>query len=1009
MSFPNYHTQETISPGDESDSSNESVSNDDEETNVSDVPPVSQLLEEVVEALSQGKNEEWVKLFLESKDFTRYEQFEDYKRGGKPIGNLIELLTRITDEGNSKNPTALHLLATGDLNGKLKLEKKKLSQLVGFLVRNPKNLLEAKDNAGSTPLHDAIKNKKGDLVDCICQARSPEYIDEILSIKNYRKKNCLHVAVENEVPFLLSLVEQAGPKTLSARDEKGNTPLHLAVEYRRCKPNQLQVIQKIIKKCDIEMQETEGLDKFSENPMYNNVKMSPYSYHVFTALNYQREKAKKARDNGSSSISGHDKKGLSKGSKPKTLTASNEPPKPRSDADFVATPPVRSNTQRLLKGEFSAERGFAATETLSVSWKEPGVNEVELPQGEETSKSKSKSKRTKDQESRAPRRTPTSVENVKTFLKLHYLRTRSHDDAYAIIHGRPPRLGIDVQIFFDLGVYEKTEITSDQLERFFENQKFDDILQRVSVPASFTLLRPKPAANSGKIRTSSAPSKTSSKGLSNLESVFGWLREKMKVKTILSISVKDLDSLAHSDESIEKALEGFGVETWDWQKIDISTGVIETVAPKVRAVHLYWSGNNAVLRGWGEEGGLKQLKHLEAVYIHTRQDYLNSYNRTISDIDSFKKRMETLCDKVQVFTDGPEVPHRILNPGARSVNKDPRRLSQHDWIDCMDKFAPLVLAAENNFLQVNPDENAVVLEEPIRVALIDDGIDITRLKHKHNGGQSFCTRDRDVVPYYISSFGHGPAMASQIYRICPRAQLYVLKLNDHLYGNKRQIEPLSAAQAIREAVAKDVHIISMSWTIPRSDDNRAREALEAAISEARQKKILIFCSASDGGPIEDTTFPWAAAKSNIFRIGAATDKGMANPDVGNHKSLGFTFPGTDVERKDVDEKIEYQTGSSVATALATGLAALVLYCAQIKLLRTGDRDKERVRQSFKRLKEHGGMLKAFQKNIGTTEESDHKYLEVWIIFEKYIRNMNDTTDEMIDQIANLGDELCRNI
>ncbi|KAF7948883.1 hypothetical protein EAE96_008065 [Botrytis aclada] len=153
-----------------------------------------------------------------------------------------------------------------------------------------------------------------------------------------------------------------------------------------------------------------------------------------------KEKAKKARDNGSSSIFGHDKNGLYKGSKPRTLTASNEPPKLISDTDFVAKSPVRSNKQRLLKGEFSAERGFAAAESLNVSWKHHDVNEAEVPQGEEISKSKSKSKRPKDPESRAPRRTPTSVENVKT-LKLHYLRTRSHDDAYAIIHGRPLRAG----------------------------------------------------------------------------------------------------------------------------------------------------------------------------------------------------------------------------------------------------------------------------------------------------------------------------------------------------------------------------------------------------------------------------------------------------------------------------------------------------------------------------------------------------------------------------------------
>ncbi|TGO67431.1 hypothetical protein BOTNAR_0042g00160 [Botryotinia narcissicola] len=204
--------------------------------------------------------------------------------------------------------------------------------------------------------------------------------------------------------------------------------------------------------------------------------------------------------------------------------------------------------------------------------------------------------------------------------------------------------------------------------------------------------------------------------------------------------------------------------------------------------------------------------------------------------------METLCDKVQVFTDGPGESRRILNPSAGTANKDPRRLSQHYWVDIMDKFAPLGLVAGNNFLQANPDENTVVLGGPIRVALIDDGIDITRLKHKHNGQWQI---------KYIGS---------------AQEELYVLKLNDHLYGNKRQIEALSAAQTIREAVAKDVHIIFMSWTIPRPDENRTRKALEAAISEARQKKIPMFCSASDGGPIEDKTFPWAAAKINIFRI-----------------------------------------------------------------------------------------------------------------------------------------------
>ncbi|KAI9645784.1 hypothetical protein NHQ30_005217 [Ciborinia camelliae] len=552
-------------------------------------------------------------------------------------------------------------------------------------------------------------------------------------------------------------------------------------------------------------------------------------------------------------------------------------------------------------------------------------------------------------------------------------------------------------------------MTSEQLESFFENEKFDDVLQRVTVPASFTIQGSKSQANSGKTRISS---EFSSKGRSNLESVFEWLREEMKVRTILSITVNDLNSPAHSDESIEKAMRGFGVERWDWQKIDISTGVIETVAPAVRVVHLYWSGNNSVLRGWSDEGGLKQLQQLEEVHIHTQPNYLNSYNRTKADMNLFEMQMNRMCkDKVKRIKIVCELekPRRNKTSGTIATKIIPTRPSQHEWIDCMDKFRSLLLEAEINFSSVN--QRAISLEEPIRVALIDYGIDITRLMYKHSGGKSFSTINENVNPYYNSSGGHGPAMASQIYRICPRAQLHVLKLDDYsTKGGERQITPWSAAQAIREAVAKKVHIISMSWTIPPPEDSKTKTFLESAISEARGEKILMFCSASDGGPIEDTSFPYVGAKDRIFRIGAATAEGIVDPRVGNPTSLDFTFPGSNVETEDVDKKVNYQTGSSVATALATGLAALILYCVQISLLRAGkDSDKKRITNAFGKLKEYEGMHRAF-RNIGTTPESNNKYIEVWKMFGKYTKeNQNGSVDEMIDLIANLGNDLCRNI
>ena len=100
-------------------------------------------------------------------------------------------------------------------------------------------------------------------------------------------------------------------------------------------------------------------------------------------------------------------------------------------------------------------------------------------------------------------------------------------------------------------------------------------------------------------------------------------------------------------------------------------------------------------------------------------------------------------------------------------------------------------------------EPPLVLEEPITVALIDDGIDIKdiSLQSKIVGGRSFCHRSMEQnlnQPYYVSSGGHGTAMAGLICRVCPGVRLYVLKLDEYVIeAGKRQITAESAAKVCR--------------------------------------------------------------------------------------------------------------------------------------------------------------------------------------------------------------------
>lgn len=99
--------------------------------------------------------------------------------------------------------------------------------------------------------------------------------------------------------------------------------------------------------------------------------------------------------------------------------------------------------------------------------------------------------------------------------------------------------------------------------------------------------------------------------------------------------------------------------------------------------------------------------------------------------------------------------------------------------------------------------------EPIEVALIDDGADITRsdlgnIKGEKFTGKSFCYYQdgstRRVSPYWDSSSGHGTLMARLIHKICPSAIIHVIKLQTFAVENsdKLQINPDSAIKVSRK-------------------------------------------------------------------------------------------------------------------------------------------------------------------------------------------------------------------
>ncbi|KAK7698522.1 hypothetical protein SLS64_012514 [Diaporthe eres] len=200
----------------------------------------------------------------------------------------------------------------------------------------------------------------------------------------------------------------------------------------------------------------------------------------------------------------------------------------------------------------------------------------------------------------------------------------------------------------------------------------------------------------------------------------------------------------------------------------------------------------------------------------------------------------------------------------------------------------------------------------VRVALIDDGVDyfsrgMHSLQQRIIEGQSFDTNPDD-----------GPNTAF--------------------------------SSAIRAAISDQVDIISMSWTIHRAGADDSTTQLRNLIGDDNNKMRIpiLFCAASDdGNRAQVPEFPRNIGL-RTFCIGAADSSGQVWPSVTGETH--FIFPGVDI--KDVfgedaltgntestrgDTRIpdlvakNGRTGSSVATALAAGLAALLIHCTKLGL------------------------------------------------------------------------------
>ncbi|KAF2233516.1 hypothetical protein EV356DRAFT_577549 [Viridothelium virens] len=841
---------------------------------------------------------------------------------------------------SNTNDNAFHFMARWTPDGDDEWsEKQKL--LFDSLLNDTPALLEQANTDEKTPMHVALEKHSEDFIKKVLGSAPEDNIMTILD-RTSLKGNCVHLAVEYGYPEFDLLLEKCRKNqpileaqtptklTNTATKAGGDTPLHIVVKKLALndEDQEAKELRRVLQEFDGVTSRLRAASYRGREPNQSLLRRqttihedeSPPTLLAMTKLLVEACPSALGIKNAQGRTPYQEREHTLK------LPAMT---------DFISKyDKEQDEIQRNLSQENVPQEGKVQENGESNTLKRQGIKRQEGKVAVDAYQM-SKNKKIKAEE----RTRMIFVEDpIANCIRSHCIRSSTSSREERLTRLYQP--GQERHIEFDIMGFPRPTVSLSYLDQLTGHVKFESILKYVALP-NLTLEGPSRASTSNDTVASTRG------GRSDLVAIFKWLWAN-GVREIIKVVVVDDKDPPHADTAIIEALKGFKVEQWDWRKIDLCSDVVSKSSRSVRQLSLYASGNSAVFMGWASAEGLgnrDKFPDLETINLVVRQGLedpktLNDNIRELEESIRYHASRhssemnggarddispaEQLSIKVNLVSNTTTFSSANLNGPGYNVTTPM-------WIKSIADFAGFL--RESVKTKLNEDREKT---DSLKIAIIDDGIDATvsGLQQQIANGATFypyAPASELMNPYFVPSGMHGTVMAQMICRICPNVQLYIARLEElpSLAGGGRRITPKSATQAVEWATNCKVDIISMSWTIQtdQPEENPDMMALRKAVHNAEQKDILLFCSTSDQGHNTDgSNYPakWIAGSC----IGAATFEGDQLSWV--EKKVDFCFPGRDVPFQNSDDNTTtLESGSSVATAAATGLAGALIYSCRL--------------------------------------------------------------------------------
>jgi subtilisin family serine protease len=206
--------------------------------------------------------------------------------------------------------------------------------------------------------------------------------------------------------------------------------------------------------------------------------------------------------------------------------------------------------------------------------------------------------------------------------------------------------------------------------------------------------------------------------------------------------------------------------------------------------------------------------------------------------------------------------------------------------------------------------------DDVLVAVIDSKIDT-----KHPDLTGVVADEYDVVGSPAIAHSHGTAMAgaiaarSKLTGVAPKVKLLAVRAFSGS-GESAESTTFNILKSVDWAASKNARIINMSFAGPPDD------LLREMLAKANARGIVLIAAVGNAGPRSPPLYP--AADAGVIGVTATDVDDKLMPQANRGPQVAVAAPGVEILAVAPDGKYQMTSGTSIAAAHASGVAALLL-------------------------------------------------------------------------------------